>query len=899
MVNNNNLYLEQIEDWTVDALSQLETVERDRIIETVRMFSKNQLDLNGIDVSDDQITKIVKMIETRLAINMPLGVIFAKDYHPWLDDQRENIDWYYWNRYKRLLKKKGFPPKVVTSIDSITNKITDHLENPQKEGAWDRRGLVVGHVQSGKTANYIGVITKAADTGYRVIIVLAGLLNSLRSQTQGRIDEGFTGVDSSRQLEQVPLHQRKIGVGHFDQNQIPITFTTVNHDFSSQIARQIGAGIGNFTTPIVLIIKKHKRILENLITWLQNNNYNFEQFPFLLIDDEADHASINTNQPDADATAINTKIRELLNVFPRSSYLGYTATPFANVFIESESENENIGDDLFPRDFILSLDPPDNYVGPSKIFNEKESECDMIREIDDVEDIIPMKHRSYFEPTALPESLKEAIRIFILAKAIRILRNQKNRHNSMLINVSRFTKVQTAVKILVLEYIEELRNSIGNHSGLTSLRALEDRMMREIHDSWKKEFSELSFEWDQIQSILATSVSPIGVIEVNSSRNSETLSYDSKDYPNGRNVIAVGGLSLSRGLTLEGLTVSYFYRNSKMYDTLMQMGRWFGYRSHYEDVCRVYMPDETISWYSYISSVIDELRGEFKRMEKADLTPKDFGLCVRSHPESLIVTARNKMRSGMRIPRQISLFGRGIETSVLSTNDRIINDNKSAANLLISRAAKSSKIEPFPSKNLLFKSVDQKTISDFIRAYENHPASYLTESVPVLDYISKISGTHPKWDVLLISSSDKKSQNRIIENVGEYEIRSLYRTVHTKINQTVSSDKRRFGSASWEKAGFTSTQLENARTMYGKDGDIPGRIFRAVRTVPLLMIYLLDCYLKNDKNSITPDGIIAWAISFPGEAGKGRPETLVEYIVNTVWWNNEYGSTIDEEDIDE
>jgi hypothetical protein len=896
---NNNIYLEHIEDWSIDALSQLETVEQNKIFETVRMFAGNQLALNGIVICDDEIAGIVKRIETRLAINMPLGVIFARDYHPWLDDQRENIDWYYWNRYKRLLKKKGFPPKVVTSIDSITNKITDHLENPKKEGAWDRRGLIVGHVQSGKTANYIGVITKAADTGYRVIIVLAGLLNSLRSQTQGRIDEGFTGVDSSRQLDQVPLNQRKIGVGHFDQKQIPITFTTVNHDFSSQIARQIGAGIGNFNTPIVLIIKKHKRILENLISWLQNNNYNFEQFPFLLIDDEADHASINTNLPDADATAINTKIRELLNVFPRSSYLGYTATPFANVFIESESESEKIGDDLFPRDFILSLDPPDNYIGPSKIFSEEYPDYDIIREIDDVEDIIPMKHKSYFEPIALPESLKEAIRIFILARAIRILRHRKNSHNSMLINVSRFTKVQTAIRLLVLEYIEELRNSIGNHSALTPSRALENRVMKIIYNSWKREFSELNFEWSQIQGVLATSVSPIGVIEVNSSRSSETLSYETNNFPNGRNVIAVGGQSLSRGLTLEGLTVSYFYRNSKMYDTLMQMGRWFGYRNDYEDVCRIYMPDETISWYSYISSVIDELREEFKRMEKAALTPKDFGLCVRSHPDSLIVTARNKMRSGMRIPRQISLFGRGIETSVLSTIDRIIDNNRSAANSLISRAAKTSKPEIFLPENLLYKSVDQQTVCHFIRAYENHPASYLTESAPVLDYISKISGTHPKWDILLISSSDKKSQNTIIGNVGEQRIQSLYRTVHTKINQTVSSDKRRFGSASWEKAGFSSTQLEKARAMYGKKGNIPGRIFRAIRTVPLLMVYMLDCHLKGNENSVTPDGIIAWAISFPGEAGKGKPETLVEYIVNTVWWKNEYGSTIDEEEIDE
>ena len=220
------------------------------------------------------------------------------------------------------------------------------------------------------------------------------------------------------------------------------------------------------------------------------------------------------------------------------------------------------------------------------------------------------------------------------------------------------------------------------------------------------------------------------IIEVNGSKASEPLDYSKRNYPDGRNVIAIGGLSLSRGLTLEGLTVSYFLRNSIMYDTLMQMGRWFGYRTNFEDLCRIYMTEEASSWYAHISSVTRELRDEFHRMEKAKMTPIDFGLCVRNHPETLIVTARNKMRTAKPVIRQINLEGRLVETAVLSKAPAVIRDNWDAAVTLIAAANNGGNYVPFNS-SYLFPRVPLVHIESFYKSFINHPASQNTDTMPL------------------------------------------------------------------------------------------------------------------------------------------------------------------------
>lgn len=892
------LKLTQIEDLTESFLvaklgeKNLDNIDRETILDAVKLMA------SSLSVNDEnEIKLIVAKLEERFDISMSLGVSFeAEDYIPWLEENRGDIEWFFWERYKRHLISSKFPPKVVTQLDLVTDKIIDHLENPKKEGDWSRKGLVVGHVQSGKTANYTGVINKAADAGYKVIIVLAGILSALRSQTQERIDEGFIGVDSSTQLDNIPLKKRLVGVGKYSHNNVPVSFTTTVHDFKNNIAHQIRSGIGNFNQPVVLVIKKNKSILQNLVNWLNNNNLNLDQFPFLLIDDEADHASINTNKGDVEATAINSKIRELLKLFRQNMYLGYTATPFANIFIDPDSNHEMIGDELFPRDFIISLDAPSNYVGSRRIFSS-DSDLNMVRELTDYEDALPSSHKKDYVLESLPNSLEKAIRVFILVRAIRILRNQEFKHNSMLINVSRFTDVQSHIKLLVHDYVDELRRNVINHYALNEQEALNNKFIRDLRSTFEDEFSNIEFKWKRVQAVLKNAIAPIKTIEVNASKSSEPLDYNKDSYPKGRNLIAVGGLSLSRGLTLEGLTVSYFIRNTQMYDTLMQMGRWFGYRDGFADLCRLYMPPEAIAWYEHISDVTEELRDEFRRMENAKLTPEEFGLCVRSHPESLIVTARNKMRTGTDVLRQISLYGRSVETTVIGTALTLLENNRNSLSRLVQGLLdKGPKYEGLGS-NYLFREVSDLPVKSFIESYSNHPASMMTEPKPIIDYINKISSD---WDIQVVSNSQPHDLNKSV-TIGNVVIHPFMRTV-TQYKQTknaITSSKKKFSSPSWERAGIDKNKIRDHQIKLDESISLTGKVLRQIRTRPLLSVYLLDCQLKDTNESIIKQPAVAWNISFPGAAGKGKPDNLVKYVVNTTWWKQEFSDLIEEEEEEE
>ena len=880
-----------IEDAAAALLGTLkpDQVDRPAIEEKVRLAAVSM----GVE-SEEEIQAIVRRLEERFDINMELGTLFsADDYRPWLDDARGSIDWYYSERYRRYLKNIRFPPRVVLSMDSITDKLLDHLEDPRKAGAWRRKGMVVGYVQSGKTANYIGLMNKAADSGYRVIIVLAGMLNSLRNQTQTRIDDGFIGIDTES--------RRKSGVGEFAGERRPAYFTTRIGDFNKAVANQVGVGIGDLREPVVFVIKKNYRTFENLIEWLVGNNpHNLQDYPMLLIDDEADHASINTNKKGFDPTTINSKIRDLLQLFGRSSYVGYTATPFANVFIDPDTKDEMFGHDLFPRDFIISLDPPDNYIGPDHIFSENGSSS-IIREVNDYGDLLPLKHKMDWEFDDVPESVKEAVLLFVLSRALRILRGDTSAHNSMMINVSRFTRVQTNIKLLVNGFLNEIRNAIINHCRLKEKLALENQDIAAIKELFEREFGNLDFEWSSVQKILKDAVSPISVIEVNSSSTSEPLNYNPKDYPNGRNVVAVGGLSLSRGMTLEGLTVSYFLRNSIMYDTLMQMGRWFGYRDGYSDLCRIYMSPEAASWYTHISRATEELRSEFKRMKDAGMTPSDFGLCVRSHPESLIVTARNKMRTGTPVLRQISLEGRLIETSVLLNIPTALDTN---LDLLKSVVAELNEIDAPLDRNgprgYFWSNVPAALVKTFINGFRNHPAAMLTSSAPVLEYLERLRQEgSDSWSVLLPSLAREARLSRTLNNL---EINLPQRRISKFHDSGIEFNQLRIGEAAQESAGLSENEIKQAKHKYSimdPPKSVPGAEYRRIRAKtgasPLLVLHLVDCRLDG-ASQISRDGVAAYGISFPGEPGVRRPDRLVEYMVNLVWWKNEFEHLVLEDD---
>ena len=437
---------------------------------------------------------LVREVESRCNVWIGRGTVLEmqEDHVVWLPDRRSQIDWHLWNRYRRYLEEEEFwGEQTVIRMDELTDQILERIEDPAREGAWDRRGMVVGQIQSGKTANYIGLICKAADAGYKLIIVLAGLHNNLRSQTQLRIDTGYLGFDTqlSRAFDQQNL---RMGVGLLPGAEFvtvhSLTSSADNGDFNRRVAEQVGVLPGG-ADPVILVIKKNKSVLRNLMMWArsvrgerdpQSGKIIVKDIPILVIDDEADNASINTNSlprdetgnilDDYDVTAINGLIRQLLDSFERSAYVGYTATPFANIFIYPQGETDTHGQDLFPRSFIINLPVPSNHIGPAEIFGMDLDEdvglpshegLPIVRIIDDYESFIPDGHKKDHVPESLPESLKQAMRCFILSCAARMARGQVNMHNSMLVHVTRYVAVQQKIIELVSEELNRLR--VENH----------------------------------------------------------------------------------------------------------------------------------------------------------------------------------------------------------------------------------------------------------------------------------------------------------------------------------------------------------------------------------------------------------------------------------------------------
>ena len=364
---------------------------------------------------------------------------------------------------------------------------------------------------------------------------------------------------------------------------------------------------------------------------------------------------------------------------------------------------------------------------------------------------------------------------------------------------------------------------------------------------------------------------------------------------------AVGGLNLSRGLTLEGLITTYFLRNSIMYDTLMQMGRWFGYRDGYEDLCRIFMTPEAFSWYAHISEVTDELRNEFRRMKAAGMTPIDFGLCVRSHPESLIVTARNKMRTGREVFRKISLEGRLVETSVLVSSKKAMEANRNAMSELIKNMGQEALSKTPPG--YIWREVPHELVSGFINNFCNHPASQLTEAGPLVNYIEHLKKNgSAKWDVVLVSPKDNKKYT----NIGGLDVKMQGRKASYLPDRTgIQINKSRVGDAPQESAGIPDDILREAETEYKRDNPekkrIPGSVYRSTRDKhacnPLMILHLLDC--QETEVSMFLDGIVAYGVSFPGSGGSLNTDSQVKYLVNTIWWNSQYSDMIEDDDEEE
>jgi len=858
-------------------------------------------------VTDEDAERLAKMLEERHGVTMKAGSLLTKQgYEPWLDAARIRITPYYWNRYRQLLTERGFSGHVIATLDTVTDRVLGLMESPERPGPWDRRGMVVGHVQSGKTSNYAALICKAADAGYRLAVVIAGVHNNLRNQTQRRIDESVVGRDSARLLSHRP--EQFVGVGRFDSSRRPFTFTNSVRDFNKAMATGLGVPLQNLNEPALFVIKKNSSTLRNLVEWLREHSARAGTLrvdaPMLLIDDEADNASINTKHGRGEVTRINGQIRDLLRMFDRSCYVGYTATPFANIFIDPSTDDEMLGADLFPRDFIVSLDPPSNYFGATQVFLDES--VSFIRHIDDTQELLPLKHTISWEVSGLPESLKRALRTFVVGCAIRTARGQGHEHRSMLVNASRFTEVQRQLRNEIHQSLEAIRASVRVNGALPVDTALRDAELASLHAVWEDEYaSSTEFVWADIQALLHKAVAPVSVVEINS-RSGGTLNYADHDRT-GLSVVAVGGFSLSRGLTLEGLMVSYFLRNSMMYDTLMQMGRWFGYRPGYEDLCRIWMPEEAEGWYSHIADSIEELREELRVMEAANATPEDFGLKVRSHPDTLIVTARNKMGSGELITMQIGLANQFVETATLRRDPGSLEANRQAAVRLVrglSGAGTPATGGERVSGGWLLRGASVGPILSFITEFRPHPGSMLTAPGPLRKYIEQRAHSElAVWDILFASVARAEDKGIIDHSLG-ITINCQRRSPGTRSDASTLrvTNKQRVASRGVERTGLTDAQIAEAERRYRaahsrKDNEsspnYPDRIYRAQRERPLLIIHLLGIGAEGDDlRSEKP--IVAYSISFPATSTEER---TVEYVVNTTWLRENYQDDLEEDEL--
>lgn len=847
----------------------------------------------------EQLELCAQRIETKLFVRVSDAsfIELDREFKQWLPQRRAEVDGhFYYPRYRRWLSQKGFVSNVLGVLDKDTDKIVGLLGDPLQAKPWSRRGLVVGHVQSGKTANYSGVICKAADYGYRFIVVLAGIQEDLRAQTQERIEEGFVGSNSDKEAKD-PI----VGVGRLGLDHRPFTLTSRADDFRVIHAR-LTMSIQSLNEPLVLVMKKNAKVLANLVEWLKTKNKDpsgrISGTPMLLIDDEADNASVNTSANLDSPTSINARIRELLSLFDKNVYLGYTATPFANIFIDPDSVDAMEREDLFPRDFIVSLDAPSNYVSAARLFGSDGDLADSLIEVKDHESCLPEKHKITWKVPGLPPSLKEATASFLLARAVRCFRGNGTSHSSMLINVSRFNDVQTQVTGLVNSEVVRYREACQGHAALPESEALRDPAIAELRRVWDLQFEgNVPEAWSDVQPRLREAVGPVDVRKINS-KSADTLDYK-RNEKTGLHVIAIGGFALSRGFTLEGLTVSYFLRNSMMYDTLLQMGRWFGYRDDYADVCRIYMTDDAIGWYSHISEAIDELRDEFKRMERARRTPREFGLRVRSDPEALIITARNKMRTGKPVRHSISLGGALIETTSLR-RDALDYNRRLAEEFVATLDRESGAKAGHSDAGWLWSGVSAAAIREFVGRFRNYDDLCIkTQSDPVNAYIrAREDDEMPDWDVCLFSPAKAEAGEYLL---GSRSVRLQERSSSWDVADDgieyfrINGKSSRVASRGQERIGLSDLEVRKAREDFfaipGNEGkNISDKAYRLARTRPLLMLHLL--LLREDEvGGRTEPGALAWGISFKST---DRPEQQVEYVVNTTWWKSNFQDDLEE-----
>lgn len=659
---------------------------------------------------------------------------------------------YHWPRLRNWLRDdRNWTLPMLDSLDGASDTVLSYLEDPRKSGppAFRVTGLVVGRVQSGKTANYTALIAKAVDAGYRFIIVMTGLHNQLRWQTQLRLGRelGFDASDGG------------IGRATAGRNVVPVTAPEYDGDFREGT---IGTEILQGNETVIAVVKKNAVVLRRLQGWLERRPKD-AHVPLLLIDDEADQASINTGgerteddislrerydlvdddldpgsdgaslQQIAEPSVINGLIRQILKGFDQAAYVAYTATPFANILIDPSAVDREVGEGLYPRDFIISLSTPANYVGAEQLFGaDPESDpIDIVSSISE-SDASLVSARSVGDAVQLVDSLRTALLDFLLAAAAKDHRMGSSAA-TMLVHTTYRIAPQNELGDLLREELLNLRNG-WKYDG---------EYREELQQRWESEFESRTgsdgplyptFEdlCPSIDSLLRTENAPT-VVVFNSETDSQ-LGFESR--PN-RKVILVGGNRLARGLTLENLLVSYFTRQSGTYDTVMQAARWFGYPDGYHDLTRIWLTDENYSRFRHLANVEEDL---FRQIDLYSLTgkrPSENGVLILSHPE-MQVTASNKLGAAQEYDADFS--GHFLQSVRLPLDsDALLKSNLDETCRFLAR------LEHPPSQMIenisnTWRDVPFQFVTDYLNSFKTKGDAF--DTFHLLDYITRMASNH-------------------------------------------------------------------------------------------------------------------------------------------------------------
>ncbi|MFG1776824.1 Z1 domain-containing protein [Micromonospora sp. NPDC049048] len=793
---------------------------------------------------------LVRELESRFVVWVPREITVSdpSQHEPWYALHREKITFDYWRRYEAWLGRRWRRPQAVEALDESTDGILDLLENPARPGPWDVRGMVYGQVQSGKTASYTGITCKAVDAGYQVVIVLTGVHESLRSQTQARLDREFLGFNSTvrRQSDDGPgLGQ--IGVGALGMKLPPtcISLTSTEQDFTTRVYES--SAIDLRRVRLLVVAKKNRGVLENLIGWLSNfcdgerdGKKVITDAPLLLIDDEADNASVDTkkagkpglNDPSHKPTTINKTIRDLLELFDKRVYVGYTATPFANIFIPHDTDHPEHGKDLFPHSFVVALRPPSNYCGPETVFGledpgagEVHQPLPVVRIVKDHQHWMPdtptVHHAGYRPPDLMPATLVQAIDAFLLATATRKVRaarpGGRDDHNTMLVHVTRYTDTQGAVVAQIRHHLTAMRDGWGDRG--EAGRLLRQRLERLWQKDFEPTYADLAARPDVAESVgepvtfeeVLGKVPAVLTAAVDGVKAINGTATDILDYRSSTpaTVVAVGGDKLSRGLTLEGLTVSYYLRASRTYDTLLQMGRWFGYRPGYLDVTRLYTTQELVDYYVHITRANRDLMDVVSSVRDQGRTPKDVGLRVLEGYGRLQVTAAAKMRSSK--PISFSFSGVRAETLSMRTDNTAMETNMAQARELVAAIRFCPEIprEGYKrgERGLFHHHVPTEVVTRFLKGFA--PSARNEQAAPenLVKYIEAQvrKGELVRWTVAVSGGS--------LKNTADFGDVRLPRVLRKPIGEFGIGDLYQVGvlvSPADEAIGLTDAQYEDA-----------------------------------------------------------------------------------------